>query len=55
MENGNEILKIILTCLAGIGIAFIYLCCRMTNIGESERKAKMKIKNTNHDTKNKRI
>jgi len=55
MENGNEVLKIMLTCLAGAGVAFVYLLCKLINVGENERKAKMKIKNINHDTKNERI
>jgi len=49
MENGNEILKIMLICLAGAGVAFVYLLCKLINIGENERKAKMKTGKKNED------
>ena len=44
MENGNEVLTIMLISLSGAGIIFVFLLCKMMNIGESERKAKVKEK-----------
>lgn len=54
MENGNEVLQMIVGGLALFGVFVIYVFCRAMNVGSSERKAMRTSKKSCHGTKAKR-